>query len=239
MPTPPTPTEVVEALRWLLDLPGATNVDPNSPAGRSWLQRLGVELAEASVTGPELIEAARVLARRDGQFFPTPGQFVAAAVAQRLERAREERETEHRRLPAATTPAEGAYPNEPLGWTRGRRLTEDLERVHDLQRRGHRGQEQGERYMAAVLREERERAAAGASWVPPRYGPPVGVGSPLARAIREAVVVSPEARSASSGAAVLGPAGNPAAAGAARRTDRRETSGPPSPPATAEWLYED
>lgn len=62
---------------------------------------------------------------------------------------------------------------EPAGWSSRRSLRADYQATLDLVRRGHPGKGSGESYMAAILREERERADAeerGREYRPPIYG---------------------------------------------------------------------
>lgn len=173
-----TPEHLRAALGWLGDLPHRPVTDYDSAAGKAWLQRLGAELSDVKAAGPELVEACRALARAPGAFHPTPGQIAEAVVAWRLNRAHAERETEwrQRRTEAAPfgTPQVSSSANAPAGFAR-RNQAEFHARVVDLIQRGHRGPtEGGETYVAAVLREEAEEAAARASgeaWRPTRYGP--------------------------------------------------------------------
>lgn len=165
-----TQEQLTEAVAWLADLPNAVDLRPSSPVARGWLGRLGTEAIEAHVTGADIVAACRQIARTPGAFFPTPGQIVTAAHEARVERAREERETEYRDRKLI----DPTRPNESPGWSNGRSLTADYRAVQDLVRRGHPGQSCGGSYTAAVLREERERQDAeerGREYQPRVYGP--------------------------------------------------------------------
>lgn len=167
-----SPHELNEALAWLSDLPNRPDLDPDSEAAVAWVGRLMAELQEVRATGPALIAACRAISRRAGQFYPTPGQIAEEVRTRLLEAVKAQRETEwqqHKQLIH-----DPDLRNEGPGWSHGRFLTADYRDVQDLVRRGHAGRESGEGYMAAVLREERERAdaeAAGREYVPRRYGP--------------------------------------------------------------------
>lgn len=171
--------EVRAALRWLEDLPGA----PAAASAAPWLERLSAELERVSATGPALLDACQRIARRAGQWHPTPGQIAEEVQAVRMSQADARQATAWRDPAPASRQLPGSldaavYP--PEGWTRGRDMGEVAAAIQDLVRRGHRGADSGEGYVVAVLREERERdeaRARGERYRPPVYGPSPGPAS--------------------------------------------------------------
>lgn len=164
-----TPQQFAEGLGWLSEMAFAPEKDPATDQGRAWLARLTSALAEMRATGEEWVTVCRQANARGGSH-PTSGELARLIGEQRIESAREARETEYRdrRL------IDAARPNESSGWSHGRSLTADYRAVCDLVRRGHRGPESGESYTAAVMREERERQDAeerGREYRPRVYGP--------------------------------------------------------------------
>lgn len=173
------------ALGWLRDLSNPPDTSPATAAGREWLQRLDAEMTDARATGPELVAAAREMARAGG-FFPTPGAIAERIRERRLAAIREERETAWRDQLGNGAAIEGkawARDSEAGDFVRGtmegfrnRNQREFLRRVVDLVRRGHPGPSADceETLVAAVLREEREEdeaRARGEQYRRRRYGP--------------------------------------------------------------------
>lgn len=138
--------------------------------------RQEIEACATGCTGGQVVEACRRIARRPGQFFPTPGQIGAAVAEYRVDLGRQEREAEWQYR-------EREQSRETY-FTRGRSQLRDYEAMQDLQRRGHGGRGTGEDYLDAIRREERERTAAGDAWVPRRYGPPIETHGNLMRGYR-------------------------------------------------------
>lgn len=164
--------EILAAMAWLFDLPQPPFPSARSPEAAAWAERLALELADVQATGVELLDACKAIARRPGQFFPSPGQVATEVKAQRLAAA--ERRREHEWKDRRTIDHDPTIIGQGPGWSNGRSLTADYDAVRDLVRRGHKGRAGGESYMAAVLREERERAeveARGSRYQPRRYGP--------------------------------------------------------------------
>lgn len=164
-----TPQQFAEGLGWLSEMAFGPDKNPATETGRAWLSRLTNALAEIRATGAEWVQVCRDANARGGNH-PTSGELARLIGEARIERAREERETEYRDRKLI----DPSRPNESAGWSNGRSLTADYRAVQDLVRRGHPGQSSGESYQSAVMREERERAEAeerGREYRPRVYGP--------------------------------------------------------------------
>lgn len=174
-----SPNEFKTALGWLSDLPQRPDIDPRSPEGQAWMGRLLAELQSIGATGPELVAACRAMARAQGAFFPTPGQIAEAVKAAR-QRAAEATREHGWRASRIAPPQEGGHAQVPGGFA-SRDQVEFHEKVVALIARGHAGPDIGEPYVAAVLREEAEAAAAleqGEVYRHRRYGPSLLPASP-------------------------------------------------------------